>query len=345
MRKLILLLALCLLLTGCSSTLYSLSGAVVEVTPEALILDTGIAVLREEDLIFWSPGGLVDGDAYKADPYPGVQIYFFPGAREGTVRAADGRKLKAYRADRPAPTVYIDALLTPDVATLSDGTVLDGWRRDSNGLFDDYCAYQTKDGVTLLNHRSHALYNLHDFPEADRTQIEAYFKTQPPLYGLQHELERAWAAYQADPKEFSAYLAEQNTTPAVHGKQVSYFTCELLLTIKPGLLRQTYHTTALDRETWAPIPLAELFTLPEEQLGKQLLQLAAQAGTGPKDPALLAEMEAAFSLELVRFSGTGLVILFPPDTLPSMKESSYQVNVSYRICGHLLQPWAVPITE
>ena len=98
-------LCLCLLLTACGGN-DSISGEVVDIhqTPEAtaLILQTDgdkrIAVFLDEDTYVFGMDE-IDGEAYKALPYAGVGIQFFPESRRTSLTTADGEKLKAYHAD------------------------------------------------------------------------------------------------------------------------------------------------------------------------------------------------------------------------------------------------------
>ena len=338
-------LALCLMLSACGGK-DSIYGEVVEATPTALILETSegkrTAVLLEEETHVWGMEE-IDGDAYKAAPHTDVQVSFFPEERAGSVAAADGTQVKAYRTDH---YIWIEAYLVPEAAVLSDGTVLDAWKTDSFGT-----TYQTKDGIELLqedapngpeNHYVGNLESFDDLSEAAKLHVTTFYEKRGKLYDLQAELERAWTAYQADPTAFSSFWVSQDSSPAASSEKVFYFRTDLTRTVSGNIVQTTTLCDAFDRETGANIPLADLFVCPEEELGKKLLDLAEKGGTGPADPVVKGEMEAAFRMEFLSFTQDDLCLYFPQGTLPS-QEGNYLVTVKFtEDCKALLQPWAVP---
>ncbi len=122
-----------------------------------------------------------------------------------------------------------------------------------------------------------------------------------------------------------------------------YFRTDLNQTVSGNTVQQTTLCAAFDRETGANIPLADLFLCPEEEIGKRLLDLAEADGTGPADPAVKADMEAAFRLEFLTFSQDSLELTFPPGSL-SGQEHTHLVSAAFTgDCRALLQPWAVPV--
>ena len=338
-------LSLCLLLSSCGSK-NSISGEVVETTPSALILETDngeqVAVLLEEDVFVWGTDE-VDGTQYKAAPHTDVRVSFFPDGRAGSVTAADGTQLKAYHADT---YIRIDACLFPDAATLSDGTVLDMWKTNSFGV-----TYQTKEGVALLreyppdgpeNHIAGNNEHFGDLSEAAKPLVSAFYADRGKLYDLQAELERAWAAYQDDPEEFSPFIVEQRSYPAASGKQIFYFGTSLKLTVSGNVAEEITICDAFDRNTGAFIPLADLFVCPQEDITRNLLDLAEANGSGPADPALKAEMATAFQMEYLNFYPESLGIQFPLGSLPS-QEYGWFVSVPFNDgCKALLHPRALP---
>lgn len=344
---LLLSLSLCLVLSACGSK-DSIYGEVVEVTPSALILQTNegkrVAVLLEENTYIWGMDD-IDGDNYKAAPHTGIQISFFDKGRAGSVTAADGKQVKAYHADA---FIRIEAYLIPDAAVLSDGTILDVWE---TGSFDTN--YQTKDGVVLLresapngpeNHYVGNLESFDDLSEAAKPHITEFYEKQGTLYDLQAELERAWVEYKADSQSFSPFVVRQDSCPAASSERVFYFRTNLTRTISGNTVQETTLCAAFDRETGANIPLVDLFVCPEKDIVKKLLDLAEKDGSGPADPVVKAEMEAAFQMKYLYFSQDNLWLEFPQGTLPS-QEYTYLVSVTFNDeCKALLHPWAVPAT-
>lgn len=348
MRKLMLLLALCLVLTGCSSSETVITGAVTEVTEQALILetDTGerLAVLREKNSDFTGHVHINDY-AYKDAPYPGVVLSFVPASRDGTVQARDGSKLPAYRTDR---LIDIRGLVTPGAVTLADGTALDAWQNGYHAV-----TYHMAGGVRLLYEGLDAGPNIKvnnsnadfgDLSPAAQRAVTAFFTDRGKLYDLQGLLEAAYSACRADPKGFSSYTASQHTVPAAVSPRVLYFATDVYRTVSGRNGAVTYITTAFDRETGDPIPPADLFLCKEADLGAQLLEIAAAGGTAPSNTALRSEMKAAFRLEQLQFDPQYLRIYFPPGSLPS-QDSGWSVRVPFSEIGHLMHPWAVPMAE
>lgn len=338
-------LALCLTLSACGGK-DSISGEVVEATPDALILETNegkqVAVLLEENTYIFGMDD-IDGDDYKAAPHTGVQVSFHQEGRAGSITTANGTQVKAYRPD---DFIRINAYLRPEAAVLSDGTVLDAWKTGSFGT-----TYQTKDRVELLredapngpeNHYVVNMESFDDLSEAAKPRVVEFYENQGKLYDLQAELERAWAAYKADPTAFSSFWVSQDSSPAASSERVFYFRTNLTRTVSGNIGQETTLCAAFDRETGVNIPLHDLFVCPKEDIGKKLLDLAEKGGTGPSAPAVKAEMEAAFRMEYLSFSQDDLWIEFPQGTLPS-QEHAYLVSVEFNEdCKALLHPWAVP---
>lgn len=346
-RQLFLLISLllCLVLSACGSK-GSISGEVVEATPSALILQTNegkqVAVLLEENTYIIGMDG-IDGDNYKAEPHTGVRVSFYSEGHAGSITTADGEQVKAYHAD---PFIHIDAYLIPEAAVLSDGTVLDAWKTDFFGA-----TYQTKDGIELLledapngpeNYYVGNMESIDDLSEAAKAHVAEFYEKQGKLYDLQAELERAWTAYQADPKAFSSFVVRQETSPAASNEQVFYFTTTLTKTISGNIAQDIPLCAAFNRENGGNIPLVDLFVCPKEDIVKELLDIAEKNGSGPADPVVKEEMEAAFQMEYLYFLQDSLCLEFPQGTLPS-QEYTYIVSVAFNDeCKALLHPWAVP---
>lgn len=345
----LLVLALCLLLAACDSG-RSISGEVVDIyqDPErgtALILrtdnDKRLAVfLDEESFVFGLAA--INSDAYKASPHTGVTISFSPKGLRTSLTTADGEKLKACHADR---YISIDSYRVENAVLLSDGTPLDAWKTSLFGT-----TYRLKDGTELLredapsgpeDHYVGGLESFDDLSETAKSAVRQYYEEQGALYDLQAELERAYAAYQADPEHFSSYWVSQDTSPSASNGQIMYFQTNLFLTLAGNTGEECAVCAAFDRKTGAYIPTANLFTCPEADIGKKLLDLVAANGSGPDEPTLKRETLAAFQLEYVTISSHGLDMTFPQGTLPS-QEYPYIVVVDRNDLPAVLHSWAIP---
>lgn len=346
----LLFLFLCLCLTACGQSRSAISGEVVDIhqdpkTGTALILQTDggqAAVLLETDTLVVGTADL-DGDAYKAAPHTGVQLYFFPDGRAGSLTTADGKTVQAYHA---AGYVSLEAYLVENAAALSAGIPLDVWKSDTFGN-----RYQLKDGTVLLRENPSFgpenvyvgnLADFDDFSETAKSAVLQYYAEQGQLYNLQNELERAYDEYMESPKNFSSHLLEQRTAPAAASDQVMYFTTILTLPVSGNIIEEVRFLAAFDRKTGALIPTANLFTCEEDEIGPALLDLAAKVGSLPDDPSLKREMAAAFQMEYLDISSDSLCIVFPQGTLPS-EEYTYIISIDLTDdIKALFQPWAVP---
>ena len=340
------ILALWLAVSACNGNKGSISGEVVEVTPSALILETTegkrAAVLLDEDTYVLGMDDM-DGERYKAAPHTGVRVSFFDKRRAKSVTAADGKRVKAYRAEA---LIRIEGYLISEAAVLADGTVLDAWKTDAFGT-----TYQTREGIELLwedgpsgpeNYHVVNLESFDDLGEGAKPKVSAFYEAQGKLYDLQGELERAWRAYRDDPRDFSAFVVRQETFPAASARRIMYFSTKLTQTVSGNIVEENTLCAAFDRESGENIPLADLFTCPEEVLGERLLSIAAREGSAPAEAAVQKEMKDAFRMEGLSVSQTELWMEFPQGTLPSQK-NTYLVSVAWNdAVKELMQPWAIP---
>lgn len=177
-------LLLCLLLPSCGHKDHitdHISGEVVDATPTALILETSegkrVAVLLEENTHICGMDD-IDGDSYKAAPHTGIYVGFYHYGQTDSITTADGTQVNVYHAD----LIQIDAYLVPEVAILSDGTVLDVWKTSSFSAI-----YQTQDGVKLLreeapsgpeNHYVGNLESFDDLNETAKSQVSKFYKNK-----------------------------------------------------------------------------------------------------------------------------------------------------------------------
>ncbi len=351
MKKFLLLLvclSLCMTLSACGGN-NRISGEVVEATPTALILEMNngkqVAVLLEEHTHIFGIDGM-DGDSYKAAPHTGVRVTFFHAGRAGTVTTADGKRVKAYHADL---SIKIDAYLIPQAAVLSDGTVLDVWKESQLGS-----TYQTQDGIALLredgpsgpeNNYIEGLESFDDLSEEAKLSVAEFFESQGKLYDLQAELERAWAAYQEDPRDFSTFLVQQRSYRCATSVWLCYFETNLIKTVSGNNVQETTRCDAFHRNYGHHIPLAEVFACPEKDIGRKLLDIAAKECAIPSDSVVRAEMEAAFRPEYITVFPDSLWIHFPQGSLPS-QPYRYLVAIPYSgECQYLMHDWAVPYSN
>lgn len=251
---------------------------------------------------------------------------------EMTVRVEGERKDGVWQAD----WVSITGVPEHGAAVLADGTVVDALHRSWETV------YQLPDGTQLLRVNDpfwpeDETGRIPELSPAVQTAVSAYFHDQGIRYDEQAELERAYEAYCADPEQFSAYLVGQCILLCGASERVIYYETDVTLPVSSGVITGETTVTAFDRETGAVIPAENLFTCTPEELIAAVLDAA-----GVTEQPLRREAEAAFRLEYLRLSDTGIDIQYPMGTVPS-QEHSWGIFQDYdETILSLIQPWAVP---
>ena len=251
---------------------------------------------------------------------------------EMTVRVEGERKDGVWQAD----WVSITGVPEHGAAVLADGTVVDALHRSWETV------YQLPDGTQLLRVNDpfwpeDETGRIPELSPAVQTAVSAYFHDQGIRYDEQAELERAYEAYCADPEQFSAYLVGQCILLCGASERVIYYETDVTLPVSSGVITGETTVTAFDRETGAVIPAENLFTCTPEELIAAVLDAA-----GVTEQPLRREAEAAFRLEYLRLSDTGIDIQYPVGTVPS-QEHSWGIFQDYdETILSLIQPWAVP---
>lgn len=251
---------------------------------------------------------------------------------EMTVRVEGERKDGVWQAD----WVSITGVPEHGAAVLADGTVVDALHRSWETV------YQLPDGTQLLRVNDpfwpeDETGRIPELSPAVQTAVSAYFHDQGIRYDEQAELERAYEAYCADPEQFSAYLVGQCILLCGASERVIYYETDVTLPVSSGVITGETTVTAFDRETGAVIPAENLFTCTPEELIAAVLDAA-----GVTEQPLRREAEAAFRLEYLRLSDTGIDIQYPMGTVPS-QEHSWGIFQDYdETILSLILPWAVP---
>lgn len=349
------LLVLLLGLTACGGTRYA-EGRVVEVCPQAdgsnalivekegggraaVILDAGTQVISFLDGF--------DASGFAAAPHTDVSVSFPLERRAGTVTAADGKTVKAYRTE-PHPA-EITAYRMDDAA-LADGTAVECWTNRFG------TAYTLADGTKLLHEQRpigpENLYvdgqeGFQDLSAAARPAVAQYYAEQGLLYDVSAELERAWSALQNDPKGFSSFYLSQETYPVASSAQVMYFTTTVTRTMSGSIVQPEDRCCAFDRGTGECLPLSALITCPEDELRARIFDLAERSGGAPTEEPLHQEMLDSLDTAPLTLSVYGLDLTFPAGTLHeadgSLTDSTWSVSAEWQNgADALFQPWAVP---
>lgn len=353
-RKILPLLLLLCVLTGCAKKEKWVSGEIVERVRDAngaltaFVMETwegkhiGFRMAEEtwvipygesfgeEDFLFQEPDGII--------------VSVRCGKRAKALVADGGEKVRTYSTDY----VNIKELLTPNAMTLSDGTPVGIWA----GEWGEN-RYVLEDGTELLRERrpfgpgnvSNGMENVEDLPETARAAVLAYYEEQGELYGLTVELERAYAAWLAleDKETFRTWWVEQETMPTASNERLMYFQTAVTLPVNgnDGVVTTWEYSAAFDRETGAYIDARELFSCGEAEAKAAVLEAF---GVDEYYPDQAEAMRANFEWEHLMFSDSDLCYYYPAGTLPG-EEHGYQLHTEYDQLAGVLHDWAVPRSE
>ena len=339
-RILTLLLALTALAALCACGEKTVAGFTADSDPGLLVVadpdGTRTAFHLTEDTEFFLPGELAREDML-AGRCPDAALTVTRGRRNGSfTNAIEGWTCKAYDAE----TVSVRIADTGKTTALSDGTALGIWQGFGETVYmlpghRELLTVQDCSGPdnTMVSGVDKAL------SDAAWEKIRAYYDEQGLLYDERSQLERAYAAWQADPQGYLSRRLGQTISPAMSNGSIIFFITTVTQPLEDGTVSEDQLGVAFDRATGEPIPPEALFTCGAEALAEAVL---AQADVG--DEVLLAEMRAAFRPEYVLLLPEHLSLSFPAGSLPS-QPCGYVLGLNY--AGHegladLLQPWARP---
>ena len=331
MKKLLILISLILLLSGCSKE--KIRGEVISVTsadPYVQLIvrtenDRQIPVLADDNTFvysfFGSDEGLLSGDLI----HPYVTVY--------ELRKQDGGWLSA--------RICVESIQLPDGYTLSDGTELTV-RRDYH-----HTIYIAPDGTELLleqepvgpgNIHTGGVPSLSDLPENVQTAITGYYRELGLLYDLDREIDRIYHNYleTENNTEFQSRLLAQDICPAAASEKLIWFGAHVTLPREDGLHHQTSTYTIFNRETGEVVDPASLFLCTEEELARIILDLS-----GMPDTELRREMENAFRFDYLEFNSYALDVRFPAGSLIS-QNTDHILGIHYEDLAGILHPWAIP---
>ena len=333
------------LLAGCGEAGHPyLTGRVLETRPEgtgtAFLLQTpegeeyGI-LLPEESRLYsfledFDPEALCQGRG----PQVTISAEFLSPAE--TLSFSGGEALPSYTAE----WVEVTGCRQEDPLTLEDGSQVFLWQ------YSGYRAYTLPEGGELLwvhdpgspdRSWTAGTESFASLPAPVQARILEYYREQGPLYDEQAELERALKKYRQAPEDFSPASLRQDTTLISSAEGALYFLTSVYLPTDGRYMQELRLGHAFRRDTGEPLEAGDLFLCPPGEIAPRLLELADLA-----DPALQAEMEAAFWDQSLLFFPEHLEIAFPAGSLPS-QEHSYLLGLDWdEELSALLQPWALP---
>lgn len=331
MKKLLIILSVLLLLSGCGKNDIAY-GKVSSVTPQGsyvklTLVGKDTVILADEDTLVYSMSDQI--------PYN----HLLTGELvEPTITAYELKKTsEGYLAER----IYVESVLLPEAYTLSDGTKLNIRKNPPHN------SYQTTEGWEILweedlvGPHNVSVGNLPNFdqlsPDAQE-QILAYYQEQGLLYDLDAELERAWQAFSSceSKTDFQPYHLSQEIIPVGANETIISYATIVTLPIDGNHVQETRCCAVFDRKTGQKMDMADLFQCPEEEAGARILSAVQM-----DDPKLKQEMADAFRMEYVTLQSDALEIHFPYGSLPGYEEI-HILGIGYEDLTGILQPWAIP---
>lgn len=327
MKKLLLMIPLLLLLTGCGGKV--IYGEVQSVIPLEDYIQ--LTIVGKDDIV------LADED---------TMVYGFSGMEESLLEGELIRpRITAYDLKwKPggwySDRIYVESVILPEPYVLEDGTELTV-RKDLT-----HTTYFSPDGIDILweqepfgphNVSVGSLPSFDMLSDQAQEEILAYYENQGLLYDLDEELERAWSAYEvSDNKlQFQAHHLSQEIGPAAANEGLLWYSTYVTRPLGNSHYQQCTHTV-FDRETGKVIDTADLFECTEAELGRRILELVNM-----QDVALSREMEKAFRFQYLEFSSDYLSVCFPAGSLKS-QNTNHSLGVEYNDLDGFIHPWAIP---
>lgn len=330
MKKLLLMIPLLLLLTGCGSNGKVIYGEVASVKRKGDYI--ALTIVGKDDIV------LSDGK---------TMIYSFFGIEEGLL---DGKLIRpfitaydlkwkpdGYYSDR----ICVESVILPEPYILEDRTELT-IRKDLTQT-----SYYTPEGIDILweqepigphNVSVGGLPSLDMLSSQAQEAILAHYENLGLLYDLDAELEKAWQAYQAceNKQLFQAHHLSQDISPSAANDHLVWYSVYVTRPVGDGLHQQSSTHTVFDRETGNVVKTADLFACTEKELGKRILEIVQMP-----DTELSREMEKAFRFEYLNFNSNALDVCFPAGSLIS-QNTDYLLGIEYEALAGFIHPWAIP---
>lgn len=340
MKRIIWLLMLLLLLTGCAKGAREFNGEIIafhhvdgdgEVYAFQLLRQDGkefeIFLREDTDILCWV-------DTLSREE-------FLEGNKTGLLVNVEYEKISGMYM---AKDVSVNGQRFEKVITLEDGTHIDVVERMFGSR--DYCL---EDGTVLLYERDRvgpedmsSAFSYDDLNRKAQESISAYYEAKEPYYDLKELLEQAyskWYILKNNDREFQPNSVSCDIYPSAINEKLVFYGCEMLL---PGETdnASVREGAVFDRETGEWISSFELFTCDQQELLDVLFETLKI-----EDEVLQKNIRAAMSPEKIIFSEEGLELWFAEEELTEYG-SSYGMGISYRDgIGHLMHDWAIPDSE
>ena len=328
MKKLLLIIPLLLLLTGCGGKV--IYGEVQSITPKGDYLELTIVgkedtVLADDNTMVYSFAGIEEGllDGELIRPY--ITAYDLRWTPEGTY------------SDR----ICVESVILPEPYVLEDGTKLTVRKNYSHTTYfspNDIDILWEQEPAGPHNVSVGGLPTFDMLSEQAQKAILAYYEEQGLLYDLDAELEKAFQEFlsMGNPVNFQSHHLSQDISPTAANEKLIWYSIYVTQPVGDGLHHQTSTHTVFDRNTGEVVNTAELFQCTEKELGRRILEIVNMP-----DTELSREMENAFRFEYLNFSSNFLDVCFPAGSLIS-QNMDHSMGVEYEDLYGFIHPWAIP---
>lgn len=333
MKKLLIVLSVLFLLTGCGKN--EIYGEVLSVTNEGQYVQLVIRTDNDRQVRILADGhthvysfaepdnckGLLSGDLIR----PVISV--------SQMHRQNGAWL--------AEMICVESVELPEGYTLKDGTRLTVRKDYANTI------YIAPDGTELLREQDPiGPDNVHtgDAPSLSelepevRRAILAHYDEIGLLYDLDVELEKAyqWYLEAEEGNVFSSCMVSQDICPTAANDALIWYSAYVTHPISDGLHEETSVHTIFDRKTGAVVAPADLFTCSETEAAGRILDAAQMP-----DTELRREMEKAFRFEYLNFNSDALEVCFPAGSLLNEHLDHY-LGIDYGNLTGILHTWAIP---
>ena len=333
MKKLLIVLSVLFLLTGCGKK--EIYGEVLSVTNEGQYVQLVVRTDNDRQVRI-----LADGHTHV---YSFAEPDNCKGLLSGDLISPVISVSQMHRQNGAwlAEMICVESVELPEGYTLKDGTKLT-LRKDYN-----YTIYIAPDGTELLREQYPVgpdnVYtgdapSLSELEPEVQQSILSYYEEIGLLYDLDAELEQAyqWYLKTEDGEPFYSCMVSQHIDPTAANDRFVWYSAYVTHPIKDGLHEETSVHTIFDRKTGAVVAPADLFTCSETEAANRILDAAQMP-----DTELRREMEKAFRFEYLNFHSNALDICFPAGSLIG-EQTNHYLGIDYGNLTGILHTWAIP---
>ena len=334
MRKLLIVLSVLFLLTGCGKQ--EIRGEVLSVNNEGQYVQLLVRTDDDRQVRI-----LADGNTH-------VYSFAAPEDCEGLLSGDLIRPvISVSRMHRQngawlAEMVCVESLELPEGYTLKDGTRLTVRKDYANTI------YIAPDGTELLREQdpigpdnvyTGGIPSLSELKPEAQQAILSHYEDLGLLYDLDAEIEKVyqWYLNATDTDPFYSCLLSQDISPTAANDRLVWYASYTTIPVDGKVHQQIQQNTIFDRNTGAVMDPKDLFTCTEPEAASAILDASQMP-----DTELRREMEQKFQFEYLNFDNNTLMACFPAGSLVNHPSGDYILGIPYEDLSGILHPWAIP---